>query len=337
MASNAAARILVTGGMGYIGSHACVALLDAGYDVVILDDLSNSKPSVLGRIATIAGKTPDFVRGDVRDPATVQRVLAGVHAVIHFAGLKAVGESVAEPLRYYDTNVGGSLVLLDAMRRCGVRTLVFSSSATVYGDPDVVPIPEDAPLRPASPYGRSKRMVEDALRDLVASDPSWKVGILRYFNPIGAHERGVLGEDPNGIPNNLLPHVAQVAAGRRPEVTVFGADYPTPDGTGVRDYVHVVDLAEGHVATLGALGAGVTTLNLGTGRGYSVLEVIAAFEAACGRTIPYRMAPRRPGDVPAYWADPSLARRVLGWQASRGLDAMCADAWRWQQFVESNP
>ena len=329
--------ILVTGGAGYIGSHTVVELLAAGLPVRILDNLSNSKRSVLGRIERIAGRQPEFVEGDVRDAAAVREALAGCSAVIHFAGLKAVGESVREPLRYYDNNVTGSLVLFAAMADCGVRTLVFSSSATVYGDPQSVPIREDAPLSATNPYGRSKLMIEDMLRDLVVAAPDWRVALLRYFNPVGAHVSGLIGEDPNGIPNNLMPYVTQVAIGRLAELTVHGSDYPTPDGTGVRDYIHVVDLARGHLAALRRLAAqpGLTTVNLGTGRGYSVLEMVRAFEAASGRAIAHRIGPRRPGDIAACYADPSLARDLLGWQAELGIEAMCADSWRWQQQAGS--
>ena len=327
-------KILVTGGAGYIGSHTCLELLAAGCEVVVLDNLSNARQESLRRVAEITGQTPCFVRGDVRDESALRQVFAGhqIEAVIHFAGLKAVGESVEQPLRYYDNNVNGSLCLLRAMDAAGVRRLVFSSSATVYGDPHVVPIREDFLLSVTNPYGRSKLMVEDILRDLCLSDPRWQVALLRYFNPVGAHESGLIGEDPNGIPNNLMPFVSQVAIGKRPEVVVFGNDYPTPDGTGVRDYIHVVDLARGHLKALDALRntQGALTINLGTGRGYSVLEMIKAFSLACGRELPYRIAARRPGDVAACYADPSLAAEVLGWRAERGIEQMCADSWRWQ-------
>ncbi|WP_428424029.1 UDP-glucose 4-epimerase GalE [Methylibium sp.] len=326
--------ILVTGGTGFIGSHTSVALANAGHDFLILDNLGNSQREVLDRLTPLCGKRPPFVEGDVRDAALLDRVFAAypIDAVIHFAALKAVGESVQKPLAYYDNNVAGTLTLLDAMTRAGVHRFVFSSSATVYGDPAVVPIPEDCPFAPASPYGWSKAMVEQMLADLVQAEPHWRVARLRYFNPVGAHESGLIGEDPSGIPNNLMPYVAQVAAGQRPDLQVFGGDYPTPDGTGQRDYIHVMDLAEGHVAALDHLAreSGLLTLNLGTGLGISVLEVVAAFAAASGRPIPYRIVGRRPGDVPAYWADPSLAARVLGWRTRRDLAQMCADAWRWQ-------
>lgn len=327
-------KILVTGGAGYIGSHTCLELLAAGCEVVVLDNLSNARQESLRRVAEITGQTPCFVRGDVRDESALRQVFAGhqIEAVIHFAGLKAVGESVEQPLRYYDNNVNGSLCLLRAMDAAGVRRLVFSSSATVYGDPHVVPIREDFLLSVTNPYGRSKLMVEDILRDLCLSDPRWQVALLRYFNPVGAHESGLIGEDPNGIPNNLMPFVSQVAIGKRPEVVVFGDDYPTPDGTGVRDYIHVVDLARGHLKALDALRntQGALTINLGTGRGYSVLEMIKAFSLACGRELPYRIAARRPGDVAACYADPAYAAKVLGWRAERGIEQMCADSWRWQ-------
>ena len=332
--------ILVTGGTGYIGSHTCVALLQAGYDVVALDNLTNSKRSVIDRVQAIAGRNLTFVEGDVRDQPLLENLLSAhnAHAVIHFAGLKAVGESVRAPLSYYDDNVHGSLVLFKAMAARGVKSLVFSSSATVYGDPDAVPIKEDSPLRPANPYGRSKLMVEEILRDLCTSDPRWRVALLRYFNPVGADESGMIGEDPNGIPNNLVPYLAEVAVGRLPELSVFGNDYPTADGTGVRDYIHVADLAQGHLAALSYLDEhpGVLTANLGTGRGHTVLEMVHAFERASGHILPFAFAPRRPGDIAAYYADPSLAAERLGWRASRDIDSMCRDAWRWQQWAAAN-
>ncbi|SFN06820.1 UDP-glucose 4-epimerase GalE [Variovorax sp. OV329] len=327
--------VLVTGGAGYIGSHTCIALAEAGFTPIILDNYGNSSPKVMERLARITGQAaPLAIEGDVRDRALLDRLFAEheIGAVIHFAGLKAVGDSVADPLSYYDNNVYGSLVLAAAMRSAGVRTLIFSSSATVYGEPDESPIPEDAPTRPANPYGRSKLMVEEAYGDLGRSEPGWRIALLRYFNPVGAHESGLIGEHPQGKPNNLMPFVSQVAVGQRPHLTVHGGDYPTPDGTGVRDYVHVMDLAEGHVAALRHALAheGLLTLNLGTGRGGSVLDVVAAFERACGKSVPRVIGPRRPGDVPAYWADPSAAKAVLGWEARRSLDQMCADSWRWQ-------
>jgi len=325
---------LVTGGAGYIGSHTCIELMAAGHRVTILDNLSNSKRAVLDRISRIAGRPPIFFQADVRDARALEEVFGGqaFDAVIHFAGLKAVGESVAQPLRYYDNNVAGTLVLCAAMKRHGVRTLVFSSSATVYGDPESLPISENARLSASNPYGRSKLMVEDMLRDLVLAEPGWHIALLRYFNPIGAHASGLIGEDPTGIPNNLLPFVAQVAVGKLPCLRVFGADYETPDGTGVRDYIHVVDLAQGHVAALRYLAdhEGVTTVNLGTGQGYSVLDVVRAFEQASGRKVAYEVAARRPGDIAACYADPALAQSLLGWRASYGIERMCVDAWRWQ-------
>lgn len=330
-------KILVTGGAGYIGSHTTLALLQAGFEVVVLDNLCNSSVASLRRVAQIAGRAPVFVEGDVRDRVVLDRVFVehAVDAVLHFAGLKAVGESVAQPLRYYDNNVHGSQVLLQAMADAGVFRFVFSSSATVYGEPAQMPIAETCPVgQPTNPYGRSKLMVEDMLRDLALSDSRWRVALLRYFNPVGAHASGLIGEDPNGIPNNLLPYIAQVAVGKRPELAVFGNDYPTPDGTGVRDYIHVVDLAEGHLRALDALQtrSGVSVWNLGTGQGYSVLEMVHAFEAASGRPVPYRIAPRRPGDIATCYADPLKAERELGWKAQRGLAEMMRDAWRWQSM-----
>ena len=328
-------NILVTGGAGYIGSHTCVELLKAGHDVVVIDNLANSKALVFDRMQRICGRRPVFHHEDVRNRDGVVAILArhGIEAVIHFAGLKAVGESVAQPLRYYDNNVNGSLSLFGAMMETGVRSVVFSSSATVYGDPPGVPIHEDFPLRPANPYGRSKLMVEEMLRDVVAADGSWHVALLRYFNPVGAHESGLIGEEPEGIPNNLMPYISQVAGGRRNELQVFGGDYPTPDGTGVRDYIHVMDLAGGHVAALDWLQRhrGVHVFNLGTGQGNSVLEVVRAYEAASGRRVPYRIVGRRPGDIALCYADVSRAERELGWKAQRGLDEMCRDAWNWQK------
>ncbi|MEK7875577.1 MAG: UDP-glucose 4-epimerase GalE [Pseudomonadota bacterium] len=326
--------ILVTGGAGYIGSHTCVALAQAARDIVILDNLSNSQESVLDRLEILCGKRPQLIQGDVRDAALLDRIFAGypIRAVIHFAGLKAVGESVEKPLEYYDNNVRGTLELLAAMRRSGVKTLVFSSSATVYGDPASVPIREEFPRSATNPYGRSKVIIEDILADLYHAEPDWRIARLRYFNPVGAHESGLIGEDPQDIPNNLMPYIAQVATGQREFLNVFGNDYPTPDGTGIRDYLHVMDLAEGHVAALNYLNekGGLLTVNLGTGQGCSVLEVIKAFEQASGRLVPCRFAPRRPGDIAQCWADPTRASQLLGWKATRGLDTMCADAWRWQ-------
>lgn len=329
-------HVLVTGGAGYIGSHTCVELLAAGHEVTVVDNLSNSSPVALDRVAALAGRPLRFVRADVRDRDALDAAFAAapVDTVIHFAGLKAVGESVARPLEYYQNNVEGTLTLCDVMRARGVQSLVFSSSCTVYGDPHRVPVTEDFPVSATNPYGRSKLMIEEILRDLHRADPSLSVALLRYFNPVGAHPSGRIGEDPHGIPNNLLPFVAQVAVGRLAQLSIFGGDYPTPDGTGVRDYIHVVDLAQGHLAALArlALRPGLVVYNLGTGRGHSVLEMVAAFEKASGRPVPHRVIARRPGDVAATWADPSLARRELGWSASRGVDEMCADAWRWQSL-----
>jgi UDP-glucose 4-epimerase len=332
--------ILVTGGTGYIGSHAVVELIAAGHDVFIIDNLCNSKASVLDRIERIAGRRPGFGQIDVRDRSALCKLLSlqRFDAVIHFAGLKAVGESVEKPLRYYDNNVSGSVTLIECMLETGVKTIVFSSSATVYGEPAAVPIREDFPLSAGNPYGRTKLMIEEILRDVAKADSGWRVALLRYFNPVGAHASGLIGEDPNGIPNNLMPYIAQVAAGRLKELPVYGNDYPTPDGTGVRDYLHVVDLARGHVAALDALvgRAGVLTVNLGTGRGCSVLEMVRAFAAASGKAIPYRIVARRPGDIAQCYADPALARELLGWRAQLDLDAMCADTWRWQEWAVEN-
>ena len=328
--------ILVTGGTGYIGSHTVVELLAAGKDVLILDNYANSSPKVLERIAKICGRAPAFREGDIRDVDGLRALFAAhrIEAVIHFAGLKAVGESVEQPLTYYDNNVNGTLCLLQAMRQAGVRRLVFSSSATVYGDPHHVPIREDFPLQATNPYGRSKLMVEEMLRDLQRAEADWQIAILRYFNPVGAHPSGLIGENPNGIPNNLMPFVAQVAVGKRAQLSVFGNDYPTPDGTGVRDYIHVVDLAQGHLAALAALARSgqSLTVNLGTGQGYSVLDMVRAFEAASGRPVPYQIVARRAGDIATCYADPQLAGELLGWQARRGIGEMCADAWRWQSM-----
>lgn len=327
-------RVLVTGGAGYIGSHTCVELLNAGHEVIVVDNLCNSKISVLDRVKQIAGRSVSFYDLDVRDKAALSAVFGAhkIDAVIHFAGLKSVGESVAMPLQYYDNNVYGTLVLAQVMAEHDVRNLVFSSSATVYGDPASVPIREDFPLSATNPYGRSKLIVEEMLRDLPIAEPDWHIALLRYFNPVGAHSSGLIGEDPNGIPNNLMPYVAQVAAGKLARLSVFGGDYPTPDGTGVRDYIHVVDLALGHVLALDALAdkSGVVTYNLGTGRGYSVLEMVAAFEKASGKAVPYRIVDRRPGDIAACYADAGLAERELGWRAQRDIEVMCADSWRWQ-------
>ncbi|MDP2751759.1 MAG: UDP-glucose 4-epimerase GalE [Rhodocyclaceae bacterium] len=328
--------ILVTGGTGYIGSHTCIALAQAGHDVLILDNLCNSRAHVVDRLETIIGQRPDFIEGDIRDAALLDQIFARhpIQAVIHFAGLKAVGESVEKPLEYYDNNVHGTLQLLAAMRRAQVKTFVFSSSATVYGTPPSLPIKEDFPRSATNPYGRSKLMIEEILADLHHAEPDWRIACLRYFNPAGAHESGLIGEDPQGIPNNLMPFIAQVAVGKREFLNVWGNDYPTPDGTGVRDYIHVVDLAEGHIAALNQLNTQnptLITINLGTGQGYSVLNMVKAFEQASGRSIPYKIAPRRAGDIAQCWADPSLASELLGWQAQRGLTEMCVDGWRWQQ------
>jgi UDP-glucose 4-epimerase len=327
-------NILLTGGAGYIGSHTYVALVEAGYTPVILDNFANSHPEVLQRLQRITGKRAVCEEGDVGDRAFVESVLKRhrIEGVVHFAADKAVGESVENPLKYYRNNIGGLVSLLEAMQASGCGVLVFSSSATVYGDPASVPIREDFPRGHTNPYGHTKVVCEDMLAALQVAQPAWKVAVLRYFNPVGAHPGGLIGEDPAGIPNNLMPYVSQVATGRRAELQVFGGDYPTPDGTGVRDYIHVCDLAEGHVAALRYLLEKERGLvvNLGTGRGHSVLEVVRAFEAASGRPVPYRIAPRRPGDVAQCYADPSLARELLGWEAKRTLAQMCADAWRWQ-------
>ncbi len=330
-------KILVTGGAGYIGSHTCLVLLEAGHEVVVYDNLSNSRAEAVRRVEKLSGRPAPLVVGDIRDRALLQKTLSeqGCEAVIHFAGLKAVGESVEQPLRYYDNNVGGTISLLQAMQDCRVHRLVFSSSATVYGEPQRLPLDESHPLSATNPYGRSKLIIEDMLRDLCRADARWRVALLRYFNPVGAHESGEIGEDPQGIPNNLMPFVAQVAVGLRDELQVWGDDYDTPDGTGVRDYIHVMDLAEGHLAALEYLqrvdAAGCTAINLGTGQGYSVLDMVRAFETASGRKVPYRIADRRPGDVAACWADPSRARELLGWSARRGIGEMCRDHWNWQQ------
>ncbi len=327
--------ILITGGAGYIGSHACVAFLEAGYDIVVLDNLSNSSPESLKRVRELTGQDFPFIEGDIRDRATLDRLFRDhdIDAVIHFAGLKAVGESVEKPLVYYDNNIAGSITLFEAMQAAGVKSVVFSSSAPVYGDPTSVPIREDFPVGGTThPYGTSKLFIEKILQDLAIADPSWSIALLRYFNPVGAHKSGRIGEDPRGIPNNLMPYIAQVAVGRREHLNVFGDDYPTPDGTGVRDYIHVVDLALGHVKAVAKLAAGVAIWNLGTGRGYSVIEMARAFERASGRPVPYRIAPRRAGDIAQCWADPAKAERELGWKAARGLDEMCEDAWRWQSM-----
>lgn len=327
--------ILITGGTGYIGSHTTVELMQAGFDVLIVDNYSNSKSTVLNRIERIVGRRPKFVEADIRDRAAMKALFDQYHidAVIHFAGLKAVGESVEQPFRYYDNNVTGSLVLYETMSEAGVTTLVFSSSATVYGDPHSVPISENFPLSATNPYGRSKLINEEILGDIARADPSWRIALLRYFNPVGAHESGLIGEDPHGIPNNLMPYISKVANGELAELSVFGGDYPTVDGTGVRDYIHVVDLARGHLAALKALEAtkdSVFTVNLGTGKGYSVLETVKAFETASGRKVAYKIVGRRAGDIATCYADPACAKSLLGWQAEFGIDEMCRDSWRWQ-------
>lgn len=330
------ATVLLTGATGYIASHTWLALQQAGYTVIGIDNYSNSSPKVLQRLQQIAGTTPDFIEGDVCETRVVDSLFAlrRIDAVVHFAAYKAVGESAAKPLAYYANNLGGLLTVCEAMNRHDCNCLVFSSSATVYGKPDVLPIREDAHLAATSPYGATKLVGENILRDLHSADPSWAIALLRYFNPVGAHESGLIGEDPRGTPNNLMPYITQVAVGKRPRLQVFGGDYDTPDGTGVRDYIHVLDLAEGHVAALEYLldTKRFLTANLGTGRGYSVLELVHAFERASGRSIPYDIAARRPGDIDACYADPGVAKNLLAWQAGRDLDAMCADSWRWQRM-----
>jgi UDP-glucose 4-epimerase len=329
-------RILVTGGAGYIGSHTCVALLDEGHDVAILDNLSNSCIEVIDRIKLISKRNLTFFNVDVRDRTTVESVFDSFHpeAVIHFAGLKSVGQSVHDPLRYYEWNVSGSVVLFQVMEKYNVKKLIFSSSANVYGDAIEVPISEVARIAPTNPYGQSKAMIEQILADSVTADGEWCIARLRYFNPMGAHESGLIGEDPNGVPTNLPPYISQVAVGKLNELKIYGGDYPTVDGTGVRDYIHVMDLALGHLAALDYLMCerGLLTVNLGTGRGYSVLEMVSAFERACGKSVPYRIVDRRSGDVAQSFADPSKAAQLLGWNASLGLDDMCRDAWRWQSM-----
>lgn len=332
-------KILVTGGAGFIGSHTTLALLEAGHDIVVLDNLSNSSPLALTRVEQLSGRSVEFIEGDVSDRDMLDQLFAqhSIKAVLHFAGLKAVGESVAKPLLYYQTNLSGSLTLCQAMAEANIFNLVFSSSATVYGEPKDMPIHEAVPTgTPTNPYGRSKLMVEECLKDLAASDPRWSIALLRYFNPIGAHSSGMIGENPNGLPNNLLPYISQVAAGKLADISVFGGDYPTVDGTGVRDYIHVVDLANGHLKALKAIEqrAGVSTWNLGTGTGYSVLQMIEAFEKATGCSIPYRIVARRAGDIAQCWADTRKAQTELGWCAERGLGEMMEDTWRW---INQNP
>lgn len=327
--------VLITGGMGYIGSHTCVQMIAAGMTPIMVDNLCNAKAEVLNRIEALTGVRPAFYQGDIRDEAFLDSVFAkhDVQAVIHFAGLKAVGESVRKPIEYYDNNVNGTLVLVRSMRKAGVKSLVFSSSATVYGDPQTVPITETSPTgATTNPYGRSKYMVEQCLADLVVAEPEWSITLLRYFNPVGAHPSGTMGEDPQGIPNNLMPFIAQVAVGRREKLAVFGNDYATPDGTGIRDYIHVMDLADGHIAALQVVGtqAGLHIYNLGTGKGSSVLDMVNAFSQACGKAVPYEICPRRPGDIAECWASTEKAQRELGWQAKLSLADMTADTWRWQ-------
>ncbi|MBB6424413.1 UDP-glucose 4-epimerase GalE [Sphingopyxis sp. JAI128] len=331
-------KILLTGGAGYIGSHVAAALVSSGHEAVCFDNLSNSDAAVMDRLEAITGTAIPLVEGDIRDRDALRDALTeyGAEAVIHFAGLKAVGESVAEPMKYYDNNVRGTLTLLEAMRDCNVRTLVFSSSATVYGQPQYLPLDEDHPTSATNPYGRTKLMIEEMLADVAAADADWRIAILRYFNPVGAHDSGLIGENPNGIPNNLMPFISRVAAGRLAELSVFGNDYDTPDGTGVRDYIHVVDLADGHVAALDAIAKASQPLsiwNLGTGQGYSVLGMVEAFERINGVRVPYRIAPRRDGDVASCFASPERAARELGWKASRDLDAMCASSWRFERML----
>ncbi|AOO66050.1 UDP-glucose 4-epimerase GalE [Sulfurospirillum halorespirans] len=324
-------KIFVTGGAGYIGSHTCVELQNAGFELVVYDNFSNSTFESLTRVMQITGKQLSFIQGDVRDEAALEKALLGCDAVIHFAGLKAVGESVAKPLAYYDNNVHGTLCLLRVMQKLNIKKLVFSSSATVYGDPEFLPFTENHPLRTTNPYGQTKLVIEEILRDLFRSDPTWQIMILRYFNPVGAHESGLIGEDPQGIPNNLMPYIAQVAIGRRECVNVFGNDYPTRDGTGVRDYLHVVDLALGHVKALQALNKPqCTAINLGAGKGYSVLEVINAFSKVSGKEIPFEVMPRRAGDIAEFYSDPTLAQKLLGWEVEYDLDKICEDMWRFQ-------
>jgi UDP-glucose 4-epimerase len=328
--------ILVTGGTGYIGSHTVVALIVAGYNPVIVDNLSNSKASVLERIAEITGKRPPFYKIDLRDRAALDAVFQEhqIASVIHFAGLKAVGESIAEPLRYYENNIESTIALCFVMAKCGVKKIIFSSSAAVYGEASIIPIREDCPPAPTNPYGHTKLVIEQILRDIHVADPAWRIALLRYFNPVGAHESGLIGEDPQGIPNNLMPYISQVAVGRRERINIFGNDYPTPDGTGVRDYIHVMDLAEGHVSALKNIETDTfqtpQIINLGTGQGYTVMEMLRALENASGKTIPYLITNRRPGDIAACYADTSLAQKLLGWKARRSLADMCADAWCWQ-------
>jgi len=335
MAKNESSKILITGGIGYLGSHTLIELLNQGREAIVLDNLSNSSVDVLARVEMISGIKPYFIEGDIRDECLLRQIFCenDITAVIHFAGLKSVGESVVNPLCYYDNNVSGTTILLKIMAEIGCKSLVFSSSATVYGEPNTLPIKEDFPRSAMNPYGASKLMIENILEDLTVADPMWKIAVLRYFNPVGAHSSGLLGESPTGVPNNLMPYISEVAIGKRDQLTVYGKDYPTKDGTGVRDFIHVVDLAKGHLSALDFLdkSAGKAAVNLGTGRGYSVLEVIHAFERVTGKEIRYTFSDRRPGDVASSFADPSLAKKLLNWQAERDLDEMCRDAWRWQQ------
>jgi UDP-glucose 4-epimerase len=332
---NKIGKILLTGGIGFIGSHTCVELQQAGFEAICVDNCYNSNPRVLDQIEKITGTRPKFYQNDILDRDAMRKIFGEneISAVIHFAGLKAVGESVSIPLTYYWNNVAGTVVLCDVMREAGVKRIVFSSSSTVYGTPQSLPIKEDFPLSATNPYGRSKLIIEEILRDLIVSDPAWSISILRYFNPVGAHKSGLIGESPNGVPNNLMPYIAQVATGRLKKLRVFGSDYPTPDGTGVRDYIHIVDLAKGHVTALHrALGkTGVDTYNLGTGIGYSVLDLVKTFEKVSGKPIPYEIVARRPGDIAACYADPSKAERELGWKTTLGVTDMCADSWNWEQ------
>ncbi len=329
-------KILVTGGAGYIGSHTCILLIEAGHEVVVFDNFCNASKESISRVEKIVKQKIEVVEGDIRNRDDLHGVFNThkIDAVIHFAGLKAVGESVAQPLKYYDNNVHGTAVLCEVMAEHGCKSIVFSSSATVYGDPHTTPIKEDFPLSATNPYGRTKLFIEEMLRDLYVSDESWKIVLLRYFNPVGAHSSGTIGEDPNGIPNNLMPFIAQTAVGKRSCLSVFGDDYDTPDGTGVRDYIHVVDLADGHVKALGKIKdlQEVMTVNLGTGNGYSVLDMVKAFEKASGKEVPYCIAPRRSGDIAKCYADPAYAKEVLGWEATKGIDEMCEDSWRWQRM-----
>lgn len=334
--NTANAKVLVTGGAGFIGSHTCTLLIDAGYEVIIYDNFSNSLVSVVDRISEICNRPVQYIIGDLLDKEKLKKAFTEhtISAVLHFAGLKAVGESVAKPIDYFITNVEGTLNLIKAMQHSNVKTLVFSSSATVYGANAVVPYTEDSPLGPTNPYGSSKLMVEQILKDLSASDPEWRIACLRYFNPVGAHPSGLIGEDPMGTPNNLLPYVAQVAEGRREKLSVYGGDYPTPDGTGVRDYVHVMDLAQGHVSAMNYLMnyKGLLTLNLGTGVGLSVLDIVKSFESSTGAKVPYELVSRRPGDLAAYWSDPRKAETILSWKAKRNIQDVCQDIWRWHSY-----